>query len=89
MARAKGVHALKAYRQMTRVTKDKKIAIKGIPFRPGTMVEVIVRESSKDGEKEIANIYAYTRDLVERKRLPRYSLREIERIIHESRGVGA
>lgn len=80
---------MKAYRRVTQVTKDKKISIEQIPFRPGTTVEVIVRETSKDGGKKAVNIYDYTRDLVKRKRLPRYGLREIERIIHESRGVSA
>jgi hypothetical protein len=71
---------------VARVAKDKKIAIERVPFRPGTTVEVIVRETGKNGRRKIVGIYDYTRELVKRKRLPRYNLREIERIIHESRG---
>ena len=80
---------MKAYRLVTRVAKTKKIAVGRVPFPPGTTVEVIVRETSRDGRQKVASIYDYTRELVKQKRLPRYSLREIERIIHESRGVSA
>lgn len=80
---------MKSYRQVARVPKNKKIAIERVPFRAGATVEVVVRGTRKDGRQKGTGIYDYTRDLVKRKRLPRYSLREIERIIHESRGVGA
>jgi hypothetical protein len=80
---------LKAYRLVTRVAKTKRIAIGRVPFRPGTTVEVVVRETSGDDRQRGARIYDYTRELVKRKPLPRYGLREIERIIHESRGVSA
>ncbi|MBI3989146.1 MAG: hypothetical protein HY347_05975 [candidate division NC10 bacterium] len=76
---------MQAYRKLIAVPKDRKIALEKVPFKPGTPVEVIVIPA----ETVPSDIYAYTAELVKRKKIPRYTLREIERIVHESRGVRA
>jgi len=38
---------METFRIRTTVSKDGKLSIKGLPFRPGAKVEVIVREESK------------------------------------------
>ena len=35
------------YRTMTKVTKDGKVSVKGLPFKPGEMVEVTIRRVKK------------------------------------------
>jgi len=38
---------METFRIRTTVSKDGKLSIKGLPFRPGAKVEVIVREETK------------------------------------------
>jgi hypothetical protein len=40
---------METFRIRTTVSKDGKLSIKGLPFRPGAKVEVIVREEVKKG----------------------------------------
>ena len=85
----KTAKAVQAVRQRVRVSRDRRIEIRALPFRPGSEVEVIVvGEEAPSEESAKEDIYAYAERLTKKKGLSRYSLREIERIIHQSRGLG-
>lgn len=82
------MQALQAIRKRVRVSQDQRIEIDGLPFQPGSEVEVIVvargeRLRRVGGQ----DIYGYVERLKKKKRMPQYTLREIERIIHQSRGL--
>jgi hypothetical protein len=84
----KTVKAVQAVRQRVRVSRDRRIEIRAVPFPPGSEVDVIVvggEVPTKEPTKE--DIYIYTERLKKNKRLPHYSLPEIEEIIHQSRGL--
>lgn len=76
---------MRAYRKLTRVAQDRGVRVGKVPFKPGTSVEVIVVPAGR----EESSIYQRTAAIVRGRRLPRYSLKEIERIVHESRGIRA
>lgn len=40
---------METFRIRTTISKDGKLSIKGLPFRPGAKVEVIVREDANKG----------------------------------------
>ena len=85
----KTVKAVQAVRQRVRVGRDQRIEIKAVPFQPGSEVEVIVvGEEVSTEESAEGDIYAHAERLTKKKRFPRYTLRTIERIIHQSRGLG-
>lgn len=47
---------METFRTRTKVLKDGKLSIQGLPFRPGAKVEVIVREEMTAGKrKTLAN----------------------------------
>ena len=77
--------AIRAFRKRTRVARDQGVTLSKVPFKPGTSVEVIVVPA----EGAEPPIYRLTGTALRRRRIPRYSLKEIERIVHESRGVRA
>ena len=84
----KTVKAVQAVRQRVRVSRDRRIEIRAVPFQPGSEVDVIVVGgdiSTEESTKE--DIYRYTERLKKNKKLPHYSLREIEEIVHQSRGL--
>ncbi len=81
--------ALQAVRKRLRVSRDQRVEIGRLPFQPGSEVEVIVvgqgeEQSKGEGEK----IYEYIERLKKKSGIPHYTLKEIERIIHQSRRVG-
>jgi len=73
-------------RKKVKIKADRRAEITGLPFAPGSEVEVIVVGPStskvKPAEK---SIYEYTESLTKKKRMPRYSMKQIEQIVHESR----
>ena len=84
----KAARAVQAIRQRVKVSRDRRIEITAVPFHPGSEVEVIVVAAPPEqAEKPEANIYDYAEALTQRKAIPRYTLRDLERIIHQSRGV--
>ena len=84
----KAARALQAIRQRVKVSRDRRIEIKAVPFHPGSEVEVIVVAAAPEqAKKQEANIYDYAETLIQRKAIPRYTLRDLEQIIHRSRGV--
>lgn len=71
---------MEAYKQILTVGKNREILIEGVPYSPGSKVEVTVLPSGK-------SIFEYTDNLVQKKGIPRYTLKEVEDIIHEYRGI--
>lgn len=74
---------LRAIKQKLKVQRGSRAEITNLPFAPGTEIEVIV--VGADNREAAASIYEYTQSLARKKRLPRYSMKQIEKIIHESR----
>ncbi|MEW6326062.1 MAG: hypothetical protein AB1487_00450 [Thermodesulfobacteriota bacterium] len=73
---------MQALRKKMKVGSQGIIRLRGLPYPPGTEVEVIVLpEPGQEG------IYDYTAQLISRKKIPKYSTKEIEKIVHEARGV--
>jgi len=83
MERAK---VLKAVKRRVKVRKGSRTEVTGLPFAPGSEVEVIiVGPDSKKGEGLRESIYDYTESLTRKKGIPHYSMKQIEEIIHMSR----
>ncbi len=71
---------MEAYKQILTVGKNREILIEGVPYSPGSKVEVTVLPTEK-------SIFKYTDNLVQEKSIPRYTLKEVEDIVHEYRGI--
>lgn len=79
---------LRAIRKRVKVKSGSRAEIRNLPFAPGSEVEVIVVGPEVErGKGPEENIYDYTRSLARKKRIPRYSMKQIEEIIHQSRDV--
>ncbi|NOY64528.1 MAG: hypothetical protein GXO97_03920 [Nitrospirae bacterium] len=72
---------MQAIKKIVSVEKNKSITIKSLPFKPGSKVEVIILPS------EEKDIFSYTDELVKKKGIKPMSMKEIEKIVHEVRGV--
>ncbi len=75
--------AMRAFRKRAKVAPDRGLRLSKVPFEPGTSVEIIV-VPTRGAEPPI---YRLTAAAIRRRRIPRYSLKDIERIVHESRGI--
>jgi hypothetical protein len=76
----------RAVRKKVRIKADRRAEITGLPFAPGSEVEVIVVGPATPKVKATEkSIYDYTQSLMKKKRMPRYSMKQIEQIVHESR----
>ena len=85
MERAK---VLRAIRKKVRVRRGSRAEITNLPFDAGSEVEVIVvGPESKKGLGPAESIYDYTESLTRKKRIPRYSMKQIEQVIHSSRSA--
>ncbi len=73
---------MKAIKKLVEVEKDKSVTVKSLPFKPGSKVEVIVLPAGKE-----ENIFKYMDRVTQSKKIPSMSLKEIEKIVHEVRGV--
>ena len=77
---------LRAIRQKVKVGVGRRAEITGLPFSPGSEVEVIVvGPAIRKGKEAPESIYDYTESLTRTKKIPRYSMKQIEEIIHQSR----
>lgn len=77
---------LRAVRKKVKVGAGRRAEITGLPFSPGSEVEVIVvGPRIGKGKDSPENIYDYTASLTRTKKIPRYSTKQIEEIIHQSR----
>ena len=73
-------------RKRVKVQRGRRAEITNLPFPAGSEIDVIVvgaeaRTSKKIGE----SIYDHTAAVVRRTRIPHYSMKQIEEIIHQSR----
>ena len=83
MERAK---ILRAFTKRVKVQKGSRAEITNLPFAPGSEVEVIiVGPEPKKHAGSTGSIYDYTDSLTRKKKIPRYSMKQIEQIIHQSR----
>ena len=73
---------MKAVKKLLEVADNKSITIRSLPFKPGSKVEVIVFPSEK---KE--DIFDFMDKTARRKGIKPLGLREIEKVVHEVRGV--
>jgi hypothetical protein len=57
-----------------------------LPFPAGSEIDVIVTAvEARTNKKSAASIYDHTAAVVRRRRIPHYSMKQIEDIIHQSR----
>lgn len=73
---------MKAVKKLIEVESNKSITIKSLPFKPGSKVEVIVLPS-----KEKEDIFDFMDKAVKKRSIKPMSLKEIEKVVHEVRGV--
>ena len=73
---------MKAIKKLMEVEKDKSVTIKALPFKPGSKVEVIVLPSR---EKE--DVFDFIDNVVNKKKIKPMSLKEVEKLVHEVRGI--
>ena len=79
---------LRAIRKKVKVQRGSRAEITDLPFSPGSEVEVIVvGPEPKKGLGPRESIYDYTESLTRKKRIPRYSMKQIEQVIHSSRSA--
>ena len=83
MERAK---TLRACTRKVRVQSGNRAEITNLPFAPGSEVEIIVvGPEPKKPIGSTGSIYDYTDSLTRKKKIPHYSMKQIEKIIHQSR----
>ena len=73
---------MKAIKKLVEVERDKSVTLRSLPFKPGSKVEVIVLPSVKEEDT-----FTFLDSVVKRKKIAPMSLKEIEKIVHEVRGV--
>jgi hypothetical protein len=73
---------MKAIKKLVEVERDKSVTLRSLPFKPGSKVEVIVLPSVKEEDT-----FTFMDSVVKRKKIAPMSLKEIEKIVHEVRGV--
>jgi Mg/Co/Ni transporter MgtE len=73
---------MKAVKKLIKVESNKSITIKSLPFKPGSKVEVIVLPSKEKGD-----IFDFMDKAVKKRSIKPMSLKEIEKVVHEVRGV--
>jgi len=77
---------LRAIRKKVKVQRGSWAEITDLPFTPGSEVEVIVVGPEPKRAKRLReSIYDYTESLTRKKGIPRYSMKQIEEIVHQSR----
>jgi len=73
-------------RKRVKVQRGRRAEITNLPFPAGSEVDVIVMAATNRKNKKITeSVYDHTEAIVRRKRIPRYSMKQIEEIIHQSR----
>jgi hypothetical protein len=78
--------SFRTVRKTVRIKSGHRAEITDLPFSPGCEVDVIVVGPATEKATAASRpIYAYTESLMKRKRIPRYSMKQIEDIVHESR----
>ncbi len=73
---------MKAVKKLIEVDENKSVTVTSLPFEPGSKVEVIVLPTNKTKD-----IFRFTDSLAAKRRIKPMSLKEVEKIVHEVRGV--
>jgi len=73
---------MKAIKKLVEVERDKSVTLRSLPFKPGSKVEVIVLPSVKEED-----IFSFADSVLKKKGIAPMSLKEIEKVVHEVRGV--
>jgi predicted DNA-binding antitoxin AbrB/MazE fold protein len=73
---------MKAIKKLVVVERDKSVTLRSLPFKPGSKVEVIVLPSVKEED-----IFSFADSVLKKKGIAPMSLKEIEKVVHEVRGV--
>lgn len=76
---------LRAIKKRVKVQRGSRAEITDLPFPPGSEIEVIVVVPGSKKGLGPETIYDYTESLTRKKGIPRYSVKQIEAIIHQSR----
>jgi len=77
-----GGFEMKAIKKLVEVERDKSVTLRSLPFKPGSKVEIIVLPSAKEED-----IFTFVDTVVKKRKITPMSLKEIEKIVHEARGV--
>lgn len=72
---------MRAVKQMITVDRDKSVTVKSLPFKPGSNVEVIVIPAAEE------DIFAFMDKTVKKKKIAPMTMKEVEKIVHEVRGL--
>jgi predicted DNA-binding antitoxin AbrB/MazE fold protein len=72
---------MRAVKQMITVDRDKSVTVKSLPFKPGSNVEVIVIPAAEE------DIFAFMDKTVKKKKIAPMTMKEVEKIVHEARGL--
>ena len=76
----------RACTRKVRVQSGNRAEITDLPFAPGSPVEIIVvGPEPKKPTGSTRSIHDYTDSLIRKKKIPRYSMKQIEKIIHQGR----
>lgn len=73
---------MKVVKKFIEVESNRSVTVKSLPFKPGSRVEVIV--ISAEGKEDI---FDYMDTIVKKRKISPKSLKEVERIVHEARGL--
>jgi hypothetical protein len=73
---------MKAVKKLIEVDSNKSITVSSLPFEPGSKVEVIVFPAGN-----MEDIFEFTDSLTKKRGIRPMSIRDIEKIVHEVRGV--
>lgn len=72
---------MRAVKQMITVDRDKSVTVKSLPFKSGSNVEVIVIPAAEE------DIFAFMDKTVKKKKIAPMTMKEVEKIVHEARGL--
>lgn len=72
---------MRAVKQMIKVERDKSVTVKSLPFKPGSNVEVIVIPAAEE------DIFTFMDKTVKKKKIAPMTMKEVEKIVHEARGL--
>ncbi len=73
---------MKAVKKLAEVGLDKSLILRSLPFPPGSKVEVIILPAADE-----ADVFAAMDKMVKKKGIKPLTMKQVERIVHEARGI--
>jgi hypothetical protein len=73
---------MKAVKKFAEVGSDKSLILKSLPFPPGSKVEVIVLPAADEED-----VFALMDKIVKKRGIKPLTMKQVERIVHDTRGV--